>query len=584
MTDQKIETILAIDCGSATTTVALIEHQAMGYRLAGSATAPSTAGLPWNDIVVGIQIAMRELERHTGKTLLGENGQPIIPRHKQYGADAFIAVSSAAEPLPIVLMGLMEHITMTSARRAAATCYTRVVAEVSLDAENGKVPQSLPGQLRMIREGQPEVILLVGGTDGGASRPVIEMANLVAMTWHTLPEGNKPLVLYAGNLNLREQIAGILGATVLAADNVRPSLNVENLAATQLELERLYIQRRMARLSGVSTLNNWTSQLLIPTSKSFEKVITYLGQHHRLNIIGADIGSGATVVAVQAGEYHSSTIRSDAGIGHSLEALLKLVPLAKVQRWLSFELDEADLHNLLLNKSLQPTSLPTTTEELMIEYALARESLRLVMSQARNGWTSTPALHDKRYDILWNQVIGAGRILSAAPLPGYAAMVLLDALEPWGITSLLVDKAGILNMLGAVAMTEPQAAVELLTYDALLNLGTVIAPAGHGLAGKTALKIKLTYPTGETEELDIPYGVIQTKPLAADEKVSLEIRPSRYFDMLPGQGGQGVSAEVSGGVLGLIFDTRGRPLKLAEDNGLRHKQLAQWAGALGIKE
>ncbi len=582
MAEQKIQTILAVDCGNVTTTAVLItclgisEQQPESYRLLGCIHVPSTHGAPWNDITVGIQEAMRQLEQ-TGKSLLTKGGRPIMPRSVgQQGVDAFIAVSSAAEPLPIALVGLIKDITLASARRAAMTSYSQIVTEVSLDAEDNEGPKSLAGQLRVIREAQPEVILLVGGTDGGASRPVIDMANLVAMALHTLPEGNNPVVLYAGNITLRSQVAEILGSAMLAVDNVRPSLHIENLAATQLELERLYVQRKMVRLSGMQMLNDWTSQLIAPTSKSFEKAITYLGQQHHLNIIGADIGSGTTMVSGQAKNYHGSTICSDAGIGHSLGALLKLVPLEKIQRWLPFEFDLADLHNMLLNKSLQPASIPTNHEELMIEYALGREALRLVIQQARTGWPVQHTADGRRYDIQWDQIVGAGRILSAAPHPGYAAMLLLDAIEPWGVTNLMIDKVGLTSMLGAIALAEPQAAVEVIAYDTFLNLGTVIAPAGHGTLGKTALKVKIEYATGESEEFEIPHGVIETKPLAIGEKATLEIHPTRSFDMLPGQLGQGVAAEVSGGVLGLIFDTRGRPLQLAQDNTLRYEQLTQW--------
>jgi hypothetical protein len=390
----------------------------------------------------------------------------------------------------------------------------------------------------------------------------------------------KPAIIYAGNAETRPEIADILGpiTELKAVDNVRPALDIENVTAAQAELENFYMQRKMFRLPGVQKLSNWSQYTLLPSSKSFEKVITYLGRHNHLKVLGANIGSGATTICTQIGDQTRSLIRSDAGVGHGLTSMLDTVPIEKIQRWLPFHLPAEELYNQLLNKALFPASIPTTYEELMIEYAVAREAMRLVVAQARAGWPLQPTTGIR--DVQWNLIVGAGWTLTHAPYPGHAAMLLLDGIEPWGVTSMALDTTGLADLLGSVAGIEPLAAVQVAAHDAFLNLATVIAPAGHGQRGKTAVKLKATYADSSTAEVEVPYGSLEIIPLLAGQKATLEMRPSRHFDIGLGQPGRGAVAEVEGGLLGIIIDARGRPLRLPQEDEERHEYLEQWVSIL----
>ena len=216
----------------------------------------------------------------------------------------------------------------------------------------------------------------------------------------------------------------------------------------------------------------------------------------------------------------------------------------------------------------------------MIEYALAREALRLTGEQARAAWPLQPSTG--RQDIPWNLMIGAGRPLTHAPQLNHAALILLDGIEPWCVTTLALDTNGILNMLGSLAMLHPVAAVEVITHNALLNLGTVVAPAGHGKFGKIAFDLSIEYADGHTMEMGVPYGSIRIVDLPPGKKATLEIRPTGDFDIV-GQRGRGALAEVEGGVLGIIIDARGRPMRLPRDDALRQERLRQWFAEIGTR-
>ncbi len=603
MIESNINSLLAVDCGSASTTAILIEPVDGRYRLTANGQSPSTYDSPWQDITLGVVEAVRQIENLAGRTLLAPGGWPITPQSSSQGVDAFIVVSSAGKALPVLLAGLMQDITLASARRAAAATYTAITNALSLDTEAGPAASesnhngrhSIEARIQAIQESRHEAILLVGGADGGAEQPVIEMANVLSMAMRVKKEAGQPAILYAGNSAVRSQVADILGPVgeLKAVDNVRPGLDIENLAMAQMELENLYVQRKMFQLPGFQKLSKWSKQPIMPAGKSFRKVVAYLGRHNSLNVIGVNLGSGAAIVSTQAQDYHSSIIRSDAGMGHSLASLLKITPLKKFHRWLPFPLAPGELYNRLLNKSLHPTSLPTTYEDLMIEHVVAREALRLVVEQARAGWPLQPSTG--RRDIQWNLMIGAGQTLTRTPHPGYAAMIMLDGLEPWGVTSLALDISGATNMLGAIAAVQPAAAVDVAIRDAFLNLGTVVAPVGHGVSGQTALKLKINYQplsqetdsdaqdeNGDFTEIEIPYGSIEVLALAPGQKARLEIRPTRHFDIGLGQPGRGAVTEVEGGILGVIIDARGRPLRLPRAEAQRQELLARWLSKLDI--
>ena len=74
-------------------------------------------------------------------------------------------------------------------------------------------------------------------------------------------------------------------------------------------------------------------------------------------------------------------------------------------------------------------------------------------------------------------------------------------------------------------------------------------------------------------------GVIHRFPLALTESVTIEVRPSRHLDIGLGRKGAGGRAVVRGGSLGLIVDTRGRPLRLPQGH-LRRAKMQEWLGAL----
>ncbi|GAA1548999.1 glutamate mutase L [Kribbella lupini] len=126
-----------------------------------------------------------------------------------------LACSSAGGGLRVAVVGNEELVTAEAGRRVALSSGGRVVAVVSGGLTAGSV--------KALRAEKPDVVLLLGGTDGGNSAVLTGAAGVLAKyKWR------KPVVA-AGNIEARDEVAGLLaggGVPSVLADNVVPEIGV----------------------------------------------------------------------------------------------------------------------------------------------------------------------------------------------------------------------------------------------------------------------------------------------------------------------------------------------------------------------
>ena len=215
---------------------------------------------------------------------------------------------------------------------------------------------------------------------------------------------------------------------------------------------------------------------------------------------------------------------------------------------------------------------------------MTREVIRATLEIARPGWEPGAAQPYPHLLPLCDTIVVSGGTLAHAPRPGQIALIALDALEPIGVSTLVLDPYGMAPALGNVATVKPLAAVETLDSGALVNLATVVTPiAGHARRGDVILKIKVTYDDGSALDIEVEYGNLEVLPLPPGQQAELELRPTRRFGFDVGLGGPGKSGKrrVSGGLAGLIIDARGRPLRLSRKPERRQNQMRQWLWDVG---
>ncbi|HMB68587.1 MAG TPA: glutamate mutase L [bacterium] len=590
----QIKSILATDCGSTTTKAILIELREGEYRLIVRGEAPTTVEAPFEDVTKGVLNAIEEVEELAGRKFL-EGDRIVTPRRSDgVGADLYVSTSSAGGGLQMVVAGVVKTMTAESAERAALGAGAIVMD--ALASNDGRRPYE---QIRRIRHLRPDMILLSGGIDGGSVDHVVKLAEIIgaADPRPRLGSTYKLPVIYAGNNKAADQVTKTLGGKtdLSVTDNLRPVMERENLGPARDKIHDLFMEHVMAQAPGYRKLMDWVGVPIMPTPGAVGNIIQTIAKQEKLDVIGVDIGGATTDVFSVFGEVFNRTVSANLGMSYSISNVLTESGVPNVMRWVPFSMDEKGLRNSIRNKMIRPTTIPHTLEALMVEQALAREALRLAFEQHKQMAVGLRGIQKERtvsdtfeqsgsdatiVDMMaLDLLIGSGGVLSHAPRRNQAAMMLIDAFLPEGVTRLAVDSIFMMPQLGVLAEVHPEAATEVFQKDCLIWLGTCVAPRGQVKPGKTILTAELTRGGGKTESHEIKFGDLVLLPLELGESVRAKLVPAKGCDVGWGPG-KTVEKELHGGVVGLVLDGRGRPIALDPADPARVEKIRRWTGAL----
>ncbi|NCO39152.1 MAG: methylaspartate mutase [Armatimonadetes bacterium] len=588
------ETILATDCGSTTTKAILIEKEGEEYRLRVRGEAPTTVEAPFDDVTIGVLSATREVEELTGRSIISA-GRIATPPVNGCGVDMYLSTSSAGGGLQMTVAGVVSAMTAESAQRAALGAGAIVMNVVAVD--DGRSEHE---RIETIRHLRPDMILLAGGTDGGTITHVVEMAELLlaADPKPRLGIGFRLPVVYAGNKDAAEEVAKLLSDSfdLRVVDNIRPSLDSENLGPAREAIHQLFLEHVMQQAPGYSKLTTWTSAPIMSTPAAFGEMVQTVARSRSQNVLAVDIGGATTdVFTVFEGGFHR-TVSANLGMSYSICNVLAEAGTDNIQRWLPFDVDPGDLHNRLRNKMIRPTTVPQTLQELHIEQALAREALRLALMHHKSLAVGLKGIQQQRTiaDALSQEstgetvvemmnldlIVGSGGVLSHAPNRAQAALMLIDAFQPEGVTELAVDSIFMMPQLGVLSQVVPDAAMQVFERDCLIPLGSVISPVGVGKPGETAATFSVTGSGLSISDESIAVGDLRLIKLPTGMEATIALEPTRKFDVGEGKGKR-FAARVRGGVVGLTIDARGRPLQLPSSRE-RPTTQSRWLGAMGI--
>ncbi len=561
--------ILTADFGSVYTRVLLIAPVDGMYQVVARAITRSTNGFPASDISLGLQQAIKQVEAVTGRKLLTKDGNIIRPEgHNRQGVDHFLATSSSGRSLRAVLIGLMPDVSLESGRNAVEGSYIDVVDTLSLRDDRDE-----EDQLNAIILSDPDLLFITGGTDGGAVDPLWRVLNVVKLAVASIDASERPIVIYAGNHSAVESIEENFDplTRVFIADNVRPTLEEEFLRSAQIRINQAFDTYKEAQGRGFRKVGSMSSIGLLPTAQSYRTVSRFLGMANKSvdTLVVLDVGSASSVLSTyqdRAKEESKSQIRTEVGIGHSAPSLVDAVDIERFRRWIPFAIARADLMNYALNKRLRPGAIPESRDELYLEHALLRVGVETMLDNQRPDWRTNPPQIDR--------IIGAGSTVAEAGTPALAAMLLLDAIQPHGITELYIDPNGLIAAMGAITYVVPEAVVQLADGDNLDYLGTVFSLDGAPKYGEKAGKYQIEYESGEKVEGVITGGAIYVIPLAIGRTANVRISGLRRGVRLAGRGGG--RRKVHGGTAGLIIDARGRPIPLESELADRARYITAW--------
>ncbi len=572
--------LLAVDIGAANTRVAYFDVVEGKYRLIGVGESPTTLNAPIQNVTIGFQLAVESLQAAINRLLLDEDGRLIVPSQPDgSGVDSVVTTISAGPVIKTLVVGLLSDVSLKSIENLALTTYTRVVDTIGLSDK--RRPEE---QLNAIVRQTPELILIAGGINGGATTSLQKSLELIGLSAYLLPESKRPAVLYAGNQDLAKDVQSSLNnivSSVHVSANVRPTLNVEDLVPSQRELADVVIDIRQHQLPELNELRALAGGRMLPASYARGRMVRFLSSYFGTSkgVLSVDVGAGSLAMGLSfSGDLHLN-VYPQFGVGEALAGLSRYTDVNEIARWLPMKISAETVRDYLYQKSIYPQTIPATAQELAIEQAIVRQVLYLA---SRSTLSRLPANLRPQNGLLppLEPIIASGASITAAPTSGQALLMLLDGLQPVGITTLAVDQSNILAMLGAAGELNNILPIQVIEAGALAYLATVVSPVSAASFGTPILRAKLIDANGKETTCEVKTGDLQVLPLENGRSGRLQLRPLQRADVGLGPGRAG-EVDVSGSAIGIVIDARGRPVRLPSDLDQAHELVKKWLLTVG---
>src|SRR5919107_121024 len=236
--------VLCVDFGSTCTKAALVD--ADDETLVETGTTAATIG---SDVLDGYRALRAKLR--------GERIHEVL------------ACSSAGGGLRLAVVGYEQAVTAEAGRRVGLSAGARVVHVAA--------GELTPGDVELLQAARPDIVLLVGGTDGGNSEALQHNARRLGIARMPVP------VVLAGNADAADDAVHELasrGRRVVVTDNVLPRIGVLDPGPARAAIREVFLRhviggkglsrgpqlRRMIRgatpdvvLAGVEALANGAS-------------------------------------------------------------------------------------------------------------------------------------------------------------------------------------------------------------------------------------------------------------------------------------------------------------------------------------
>jgi len=452
--------ILLIDFGSTYTKVTAVDVE--GERLLGTADAYTTVQ---TDIGEGLDNALRKLQEKTGP----------LEFEKRY------ACSSAAGGLRMITSGLVPELTAEAARQASLGAGAKVLKVYSF--------QLTEDDLAEILEINPDIFLLVGGTDGGNSECILHNAQMLASAQFTFP------VVIAGNRSVARECERILaGHEVHICENVMPKFGVLNTEPTRKKIREIFLNR-IVQAKGLSKAASLISGILMPTPSAVMKAMRLLaegceGEAGIGDLIAVDVGGATTDIYSMADgmpadsgtvykglpePYDKRTVEGDIGMRYSIRGIVDAAGIDRVCRLSGLTKDKVEA--LIDMLSTHTDMIPEPGSELeQLDYALASLAIETAVARHAGSMEETYTLMGLTYvqtgkDLrrVKQVIVTGGSLIRTARTGNIAAHALYSTATPMSLrpmeATIRVDRKYILAAMGLLSEYYPQTALRIMKKE-----------------------------------------------------------------------------------------------------------------------
>jgi uncharacterized protein (TIGR01319 family) len=432
------------DVGSTFTKVAVVEL-ASGVLVA-TAGQVTTVG---SDVLHGLDAAV-------ARATVGLPGSAVLP---------WYVCSSAGGGLRLAVVGYEQLVTARAGQLVGLSAGARVV-----HVSAGRLDS---GGLAALRAVRPDVVLLVGGTDGGDSEVLVHNASRLSRARWRVP------VVVAGNVEVQPEVARVLadrGVPVTVAENVLPRIGVLRPSSARAAIREVFL-RHVIGGKGLSRGGRFARLVRAATPEAVLTGVELLADHLSGDLVVVDVGGATTDVysaltpderalgaarAAAGTLWRSRTVEGDLGVRWSAPGVVRA---AQAERMLAPG-EVAGLTERAAARAADPAFLAVDAAERAVDRRIAELAATVALRRhARAGPAGDGVGRDLR-DV--RLIIGSGGVLRHAG-PG-AAVAVLDAVLAdhgggWALpraATAVIDGEYVLAAAGLLAIEQPAAAVGLL--------------------------------------------------------------------------------------------------------------------------
>jgi len=461
--------VLLIDFGSTNTKVTAIDLDE--EKLLGTAASFTTI---FTDINEGLQNAVEILEQKIGKL-------DFVERY---------ACSSAAGGLRMVSSGLVPELTAEAAKMASLGAGAKIMKVYSFNMTEDDAEE--------IAEIKPDIMLLVGGTDGGNSACILSNAQVVSKIPGEFP------VIIAGNRNAAKQCQRIIGDShpTYICENVMPKFGKLNIEPAQAQIREIFLQRIISA-KGLTKASSLVSGIVNPTPAAVLKAIRLLadGTENEKGIgdlVAVDVGGATTdVYTICDGRpskantifkglpepYAKRTVEGDIGMRYSIHGIVEAAGVQKISELSGLSVEKVT--EMVDHLSEHTDEIPTNEEWEKLDYALAGMAIETAverhagyLEEVYTALGSSYMQMGKDLSNVRQVVVTGGSLIHTNKTDEIAAHALFSQESPMSLrptrANILVDRNYILASMGLLSEHYPDIALRIMKKE-LQNMGMVIA-------------------------------------------------------------------------------------------------------------
>jgi len=479
--------------------------------------------------------------------------------NKGRGVDRVCLTWSLPVPLRAVMIGLIPAYSLNIGQQLLADMQMNVVGQISLT--DGRSDEE---KLDTILSSRPDLIILLGGVDGGAANVIKAQVDLIVRALRILPKELRPEVVYMGNSLLAEYVKTTIEAFTLisTAANIQPTLAETDLKPARETLakvcSRIWLKHYHLQVgTQLLSIENYR-----PASESIEDLTNILAKCE--NADGGCVSFYQDCVSSVI-----STSRDGKSASHQfykpystkvLNERKDEIRLSDVTAWVPTITQQSVLNRRFFGDAFYPGRLPVTSDDSILEYGVDRAAGRQAWHQLSSKKETSRKLVSKPGGVDTDLILVGGSRLYARRSLGRVLLDVLDILQPVGKTDVYFDQEVLVGPLGTLAHLDPNIPIHCILGNTIPKLATLIAPAFHARDDAKIMNLVVTDKEGNEIVHEVRSGSLFRIPVPPDRIVDVRIHPHVNLNF-GSRKNKRIPLSVSGSMLGIVIDARGRPLK-----------------------